>query len=61
MRPDTGDIVSDLPSLVISWRRHLRAANLSPRTIASYTEGAQRYLDYAHRGRTSHDRRADPA
>ncbi|MGH8896818.1 MAG: tyrosine-type recombinase/integrase [Egibacteraceae bacterium] len=47
MRPDTGDIVSDLPSLVISWRRHLRAANLSPRTVASYTEGAQRYLDYA--------------
>jgi len=31
-----------LDALVPSWTRHLRAANLSPRTVQSYGEAARR-------------------
>lgn len=31
-----------LDALVPSWTRHLRAANLSPRTVQSYAESARR-------------------
>lgn len=34
----TRETVVGLPSLLPSWQRHLRAANLSPRTIQSYME-----------------------
>ena len=38
----TADILtdsgSDLPALRVSWLRHLRAANLSPKTIRGYDE-----------------------
>lgn len=34
--------IGDLGSLTRSWRLHLEAANLSPRTIQSYTDAAQR-------------------
>jgi site-specific recombinase XerD len=37
-RPTT---VGDLGGLLLSWRRHLRAENKSPRTIQSYTEAAE--------------------
>jgi len=42
-----GASVGDLEALAASFRRHLRAANLSPRTIATYTEaceGLRRFL-----------------
>jgi site-specific recombinase XerD len=35
-----------LPTLVPSWQRHLRAANLSPRTIQSYTEAARQFAGF---------------
>jgi site-specific recombinase XerD len=38
--------VGDLRALLPSWRRHLRAANLSPKTITSYTTGAEQLLAY---------------
>ena len=38
---ETAPSVGDLVSLLPSWRRHLRAANLSDRTIQSYLEAAQ--------------------
>lgn len=33
-------------SLLASWVRHLRAANLSPRTIQSYEEAARQFVDF---------------
>lgn len=36
-------------SLLDSWVRDLRAANLSPRTIQSYTEAAGQFLDHLNR------------
>jgi site-specific recombinase XerD len=36
--------VGDLSILVPSWRLHLRAENLSPRTIQSYLEAADQFL-----------------
>jgi site-specific recombinase XerC len=36
----------DASRLILSWARHLRAANLSPRTIQSYTESARQLTDY---------------
>lgn len=36
-----------LDALVDSWARHLRAANLSPRTIRSYTDGARQFIAFA--------------
>lgn len=32
-----------LTTLLPSWQRHLRAANLAPRTIQSYGEAADRF------------------
>jgi site-specific recombinase XerD len=49
-RGSTGRIdvsVGDLEALAASFRRHLRAANLSPRTVTTYTEaceGLRRFL-----------------
>jgi site-specific recombinase XerD len=37
---------SDLPELVASFRRHLRAANRSPRTIETYTEATSQFLEF---------------
>jgi site-specific recombinase XerC len=42
-------MVSDLQPLVTSWRRHLRAANLSPRTITGYLDDPRLYMGYARR------------
>ena len=40
-----------LDALVPSWARHLRAANLSPRTVQSYSESARRFSAFlAQRG-----------
>lgn len=39
----TGVSVTGLPTLLPSWQRHLRAANLSPRTIQSYLEAARQF------------------
>lgn len=36
-----------LADLVTSWARHLRAANLSPRTIRRYTDGARAFIAFA--------------
>ncbi len=38
--------VAGLPRLLPSWRRHLRAANLSPRTIQSYLEAGDQFAAY---------------
>lgn len=38
--------VDDLSILLPSWARHLRAANLSPKTITSYLTGGHQLLDY---------------
>lgn len=37
----------ELDALVDSWARHLRAANLSPRTVRSYTDGARAFVAFA--------------
>jgi hypothetical protein len=37
---DSG-LVDDLEALLPSWKRHLRAANLSPRTITAYLSTGQ--------------------
>src|SRR6266540_99255 len=42
-----GASVGDLEALAASFRRHLRASNLSPRTVTTYTEaceGLRRFL-----------------
>jgi site-specific recombinase XerC len=36
----------DIPSLVPSWQRSLRAARRSPRTVQSYTEAAEQLADF---------------
>jgi site-specific recombinase XerD len=36
----------DIPALLPSWRRSLRAARRSPRTIQSYTEAAEQLADF---------------
>jgi site-specific recombinase XerD len=38
--------VGALASLLPSWRRHLRAANLADRTVQSYLEAAQQFTDF---------------
>jgi site-specific recombinase XerD len=38
--------VVDIPALVPSWQRSLRAARRSPRTIQSYTEAAEQLADF---------------
>jgi site-specific recombinase XerD len=42
-KPSAG---SDLGALLTSWSRHLRAANLSPRTVQSYLEAAERFRSF---------------
>lgn len=39
-------IVGDLPGLVTSWTRHLRAANLSPKTLVSYAASADQLVSF---------------
>lgn len=39
-------IVGDLAGLVTSWTRHLRAANLSPKTLVSYAASADQLVAY---------------
>ena len=36
------EIPGDLEPLLTSWGRHLRAANMSPRTVQSYVEAGRR-------------------
>jgi site-specific recombinase XerD len=36
----------DIPSLIPSWQRSLRAARRSPRTVQSYTEAAEQLADF---------------
>lgn len=38
--------LGDLASLLPSWKRSLRAENKSPKTITSYTSGAQQFHDF---------------
>jgi isochorismate hydrolase len=38
--------IGDLQNLTTSWLRHLRAANLSPRTIKNYREAAEQLLAF---------------
>jgi site-specific recombinase XerD len=42
----TSGTVAPLPLLLTSWKRHLRAANLAPRTIQSYLEAADQLVAY---------------
>ena len=35
--------VTEIGTLAISWQRHLRAANLSPKTISNYMEAARQF------------------
>ena len=44
----TSGTVAPLPLLLTSWKRHLRAANFSLRTIQSYLEAAEQLVDYLH-------------
>lgn len=47
-RSSTGPILGDIRSLAASFSRHLRAANLSPRTVRTYgeaVEGLARFLE----------------
>ncbi len=44
--PTAVSSVGDLVSLLPSWRRHLRAANLSDRTIQSYLEAADQFVAF---------------
>jgi site-specific recombinase XerC len=39
----------DIPALLASWQRSLRAARRSPRTIQSYTEAAEQLGDFVVR------------
>jgi site-specific recombinase XerC len=41
--------VVDIPALLASWQRSLRAARRSPRTIQSYTEAAEQLGDFVVR------------
>ena len=38
--------LNDLSTLLPDWCRHLRAHNLSPRTIASYRQTGEAFRDY---------------
>lgn len=39
-------IVEKIPARVESWRRHLNAANLSPKTIGLYTKAATKLASW---------------
>jgi site-specific recombinase XerD len=38
--------IIDIPALLPSWQRSLRAANRSPRTVQSYAEAATQFSDF---------------
>jgi site-specific recombinase XerD len=40
------DVHIDIPALLPSWQRSLRAARRSPRTVQSYTESAEQLADF---------------
>jgi site-specific recombinase XerD len=40
------DVQIDIPALLPSWQRSLRAARRSPRTVQSYTESAEQLSDF---------------
>ena len=40
------DVAVDIPALLPSWQRSLRAARRSPRTVQSYTEAAEQLADF---------------
>jgi site-specific recombinase XerD len=42
----TASSVGDLATLIPSFRRHLRAANLSPRTVRGYTDSTEIFCKY---------------
>lgn len=42
----TGNSLPGLSSLLISWQRHLRVTNLSPRTIQSYEEAGRQFVAF---------------
>ena len=44
--PDSEATLPDLGMLIASWRRHLAAANLSPRTIKTYLEAAEQFAQF---------------
>jgi hypothetical protein len=46
MGSDSAAAPGTLAELIPSWRRHLRAANYSPRTIVSYISSAERFNDF---------------
>jgi len=51
----------DIPALLPSWQRSLRAARRSPRTVQSYTESAKQLADFLVRRGMPQGRRVDPA
>jgi len=46
MAPTDSRLIDDLETLLPSWQRHLRAANLSPRTITAYTSTGQTLISF---------------
>jgi site-specific recombinase XerD len=46
MDPNRAAAPGTLEELIPSWRRHLRAANYSPKTIVSYISSAERFSDF---------------
>jgi integrase/recombinase XerC len=51
----TSSRVVGLPLLLTSWKRHLRAANLAPRTIQSYLEAAEQLVVFLEANGTPDD------
>jgi site-specific recombinase XerD len=43
---DRSAVLIDIPALLPSWQRSLRAARRSPRTVQSYTESAEQLADF---------------
>jgi site-specific recombinase XerD len=50
MDPNRAAAPGTLEELIPSWRRHLRAANYSPKTIVSYISSAERFSDFLSEG-----------
>jgi site-specific recombinase XerD len=46
LRESTTPILPDLRTLIRSFERHLRAANLSPRTVDTYLVAARQFVDF---------------
>ena len=46
MAETVADVLIDIPALLASWQRSLRAARRSPRTVQSYTEAANQLSDF---------------